>query len=167
MKRNLQILSIGLLTILVLAGFISIASSQTLSQTTYVPVLLRDFAPTFTPTPTPTSTPPPQTTGNVQIASIFVDGAGSTEPDEYVAIRNDESFAIQLQNWTLRDIANHIFSFPPFVIQPGQTCRVYTNQSHPEWCNFNYGSSSAIWNNDGDCAYLRNALGTQIDSLCY
>jgi len=49
----------------------------------------------------------------------------------------------------------------------GQVCRVYTNQSHPEWCGFNYSSGSAIWNNGGDCAYLRNSVGAAIDTRCY
>ena len=89
------------------------------------------------------------------------------EPDEYVEIENDDSFPIQLQNWTLRDEANHIFTFPSFVIQPNQTCRVYTNEDHPEWCGFNYGSGSAIWNNTGDTAFLRDANGTLIDDYSY
>jgi competence protein ComEC len=130
-------------------------------------------APTVIPTPTatasPTATPTQEvvTTGNVIVVSVFYDGAGSTEPDEYVEIRNDDSRSIQLTNWTLRDNGNHVFTFPTFTITSGQTCRVYTNQAHPESCGFNYSSGSAIWNNSGDCAYLRNSVGTDIDSYCY
>jgi hypothetical protein len=117
---------------------------------------------------TTTSPPqPPKTTGNVEIRDILYNGSGSSEPDEYVEIENDDSFPIQLQNWTLRDEANHMFTFPSFVIQPNQTCRVYTNENHPEWCGFNYGSGSAIWNNTGDTAYLRDANGTLIDEYSY
>jgi hypothetical protein len=64
---------------------------------------------------------------------------------------------------TLRDEANHIFTNPSYVMQPGQTCRVYTNEAHPEWCGLNYGSGSAIWNNGGDCGYLKDANSTLID----
>jgi hypothetical protein len=60
---------------------------------------------------------------------------------------------IQLKNWTLRDVANHIFTFPSFVIQPNQKCRVYTNQIHAQWCGFSYGSGSTIWNNTGYCLF--------------
>jgi competence protein ComEC len=120
-------------------------------------------------TPTPTTPVPtePATTGNVVITGIFHDGEGSAEPDEHVIIRNDDILPIQLQQWTLRDIANHTFTFPSFVMQPGQECRVYTNEYHPEWCGFNYGSGSAIWNNSGDCAYLRDGTGIQVDDYCY
>ena len=51
------------------------------------------------------------------------------------------------------------------VMLPGQVCRIYTNEYHPECCGFNYGSGSAIWNNTGDCAYLRDGQSTLIDEL--
>ena len=96
---------------------------------------------------------------DVNIVSIVCDCAGTSEPDELMAI--------QLANWTLSDAANHVFTFPSFQIQPGQTCRVYTNENHPEWCGFNYGSGSAIWNNGGDTATLRNGEGTVVDVYTY
>ena len=125
------------------------------SYSLYLPLIMKNA----TPTPVPS--------GNVVISSIFQDGSGSAEPDEYVEIRNDDTRLIQLQNWTLRDDAGHVYTFPSFVIQPAQVCRVYTNQSHPEYCGFNYGSGVAIWNNSGDCAYLRDSLSTPIDEQCY
>ena len=82
-------------------------------------------------------------------------------------IRNNDSVVIQLAGWTLQDESLHTFTFPSFQMQPGQTCRVYTDEDHPEWCGFNYGSSSAIWNNSGDCAYLRNSIGVEVDQYCY
>jgi competence protein ComEC len=112
-------------------------------------------------------TPTPPITSNVVITTIYYDGAGSLEPDEYVEIRNDNNNPIQLEGWTLRDIANHIYTFPNYAIQPGQVCRIYTNEYHPEWCGFNYGYGSAIWNNTGDCAYLRDNQSNQIDEYCY
>ncbi len=134
----------------------------------FLPLIIKQATPTPTPTatiqptnggpetPTATNTPSlPDNTGDVVIIDIFVDGAGSSEPDEYVEIRNDDTSSIQLQGWTLRDEANHVFTFPSFVMAPDQVCRVYTNENHPTWCSFNYGSGSAIWNNSGDCAYLR------------
>jgi hypothetical protein len=52
-------------------------------------------------------------------------------------------------------------------MEPGKVCRIYTNENHPEWCGFNYGSGSAIWNNGGDTAYLRDGNGTLIDDYSY
>jgi hypothetical protein len=145
----------------------------------YLPLVLRVYppptpTPTNTPIPTATNTPPPTdtpipgTTGNIVITGIFYDGVqGPQEPDEYVEIRNDDTRAIQLSNWTLRDIANHVYTFPSHTMQPGQVCRIYTNESHPESCGFNYGNGAAIWNNGGDCAYLRDSTDTLIDTYCY
>lgn len=139
----------------------------------YLPLILRQATPTATstptatPTPSPTPTQPPGTTGDVKVIDIYYDGAGSQEPDEYVAIRNDDAQSIQLQGWTLRDEAEHVFTFPAHVMAPGQICRVYTNENHPGWCGFSYGSGSAIWNNGGDCAYLRDGQGTAVDLYCY
>lgn len=122
---------------------------------------------TNTATATATATPVTSTSGDVRVTFIFADGAGQNEPNEYVRIQNFDSRRINLSGWTLRDNANHIFTFPNYTLEPGETCRVYTNEDHPEWCGFNYHSSSAIWNNTGDCAFLRNSAGTLIDEYCY
>ncbi len=126
----------------------------TVKYLVYLPLVARDLQPTAT-------------TGNVVITEIFFDGEGSNEPDEYVEIHNDDTVPVQLAGWTLRDEAEHIFTFPDHVMQPGQVCRIYTNEDHPEWCGFNYGSPSPIWNNTGDAAYLRDSDGTLVDFLGY
>ena len=125
--------------------------------------------PTATRTATTTQTPtqPPYNTGNVVITTIYYDPPGSEEPGEFVEICNDDTHSIQLAHWTLRDEAYHIFTFPNFIIQPDQVCRIYTNENHPEWCGFNYHSGAGIWNNTGDCGYLRDASNTLIDEYCY
>ncbi len=127
----------------------------------YLPVIIRD------PTPVPTPTPAPPISGDVQIIEVFYDGSGLGEADEYVAIENMDTQAIQLQDWTLSDRAGHKFTFPNYLIQPGKVCRIYTNQHRPAWCGFNYGSGSPIWNNDGDTAILRDSSGTRIDKYRY
>ncbi len=125
------------------------------------------FLPLVTRGESQSPTPTPPFTTNVVITNLFYDGDGSLEPDEFVEIKNDSNSPIQLEEWTLRDIANHIYTFPNYVIQPGQVCRVFTNEFHPEWCGFNYGSGSAIWNNTGDCAYLRDNQTNLINDYCY
>ena len=82
-------------------------------------------------------------------------------------IRNTGGSPVQLAGWTLSDAANHVFTFPLFVMAPGQTCRVYTNEVHPEYCGFSYGSGTAIWNNSGDTATLRDNQGKVVDTYSY
>lgn len=118
--------------------------------------------------PPPTTVPPPDPTGNIVIRDIFYDGiVSSQEPYEYVEIRNDDNVPLQMNNWILSDVQNHVFTFPSFVIQPNQTCRVYTNQVHPQWSGFSYGSGSAIWNNGSDTATLKDGNGTLVDEYSY
>lgn len=52
-------------------------------------------------------------------------------------------------------------------MQPGQECRVYTNEVHPETCGFNFHSGKALWNNQGDCGRPFDANGTIASEYCY
>jgi len=110
---------------------------------------------------------PPATMWNIVVVDVRSYGAGDQEPDEYVEIRNDDTQPVQLNGWTLRNSGSHVFTFPNHLMQPGQVCRVYTNEDHPEWCGFSYGSESAIWNYADGCAYLWDSVGTLIDPYCY
>ena len=165
MVKSKRAVVLAILLILAIPAYITLAAS--LAYQTYLPIVYKNVPPTPTKTPGPTPTSQPPSTGNVVITTIFYNGSGPNEPDEYVEIRNDDNFSIQLANWTLRDEANHVFTFPSFVIQVAQVCRIYTNEYHPESCGFNYGSGAAIWNNTGDCGYLRDSYSTPIDDYCY
>jgi len=139
---------------------------------TFLPTAQPTVGATGIPTPVPTATATasptvPAGTGQVEIIHIHWDGVGNSEPDEYVEIRNTGGSPVQLAGWTLSDAANHVFTFPLFVMAPGQTCRVYTNEVHPEYCGFSYGSGTAIWNNSGDTATLRDNQGKVVDTYSY
>ena len=117
----------------------------------------------------PTSTPQAIGNADIRITHIYYDGQeGRKEPDEYVEIINTGNAAINLAGWALSDESGKRFTFPEFVINAGQSCRIYTDQHHPESCGFNWSfTQSAIWNNDGDCATLQNGNGDIVDSYCY
>jgi len=147
------------------AGY-TVCATESGNLLAYLPLITKPL-PTPTPLPTPILPTPSSPVGDVNIIYIFYDGGGSQEPDEYVEIQNVDANNVQLGGWTLRDNANHVFVFPNFVMMPGQVCRIYTNQYHPEWCGFSYNNSAAIWNNSGDCAVLQNGSGIEIDKRCY
>jgi hypothetical protein len=132
------------------------------------PISALPMAPTATP-PEPTATyRPPPPSSSIALGRIFRWGVnGPQEPDEYVEIRNNAIKPMQLEGYTLRDGADNVYTFPYFVILPGQVCRVYTNELHPEWCGFSFGSASAIWDNDGDCATLHDSTDELADEYCY
>jgi hypothetical protein len=72
-----------------------------------------------------------------------------TEADEYVQITNYGSGAVDLGGWQLVDSSDGkpSFTFINYNLPPGGTIRVYTNEVHPEWGGFNFGSKTAIWSN--------------------
>jgi hypothetical protein len=92
-----------------------------------------------------------------------------TQADEYVEIVNRGTVAANISGWTLgADDAGQDFEFPPgTVLQPGQRIRIYTNQHHPEWGGFSYGSGRPIWNDKGDRAALRGPDGEVVSEYGY
>jgi hypothetical protein len=119
------------------------------------------------PTPTSSAGSPPRSP--LKLLSIFPDGDGRAEPDEYVEFRNVSGDEVDLTGWHLVSVqGNQVFSFPAGKrIASGQTCRLYTNEDHAEHCGINWRSGQAIWANAGDKAELRNAGGLLVDHLCY
>ena len=123
--------------------------------------------PTDTPTPPPTKAP--TAPGDVQITYIYYDGQiPRVESDEYAVIKNVGGSPVNLAGWRLNaGDPGQDFGFPDFVLQPGQECRVYTNELHPESCGFSFGSGQAIWNNEGDCGHLYDSTGAEVSTYCY
>jgi hypothetical protein len=106
----------------------------------------------------------------VVISSVRYDGdVPDVESDEYAVITNRGAGVVNLGNWRLNaGEPDQNFTFPSVDLQPGQSCRVYTNQVHPDSCG---GSSffrgDAIWRNSGDCGYLYNAEGAEVSRFCW
>lgn len=140
------------------------------------PTATQDVQPTAPPAPTatqppPTEPPPPPAAapGDVQITYIFNDGlVAQVESDEYAVITNNGGSPVNIGGWRLNaGDPGQDFTFPGFDLQPGQSCRVYTNEYHPDTCGFSFGSGKAIWNNKGDCGYLFDNTGAQVSQRCY
>jgi hypothetical protein len=103
----------------------------------------------------------------VQILYIEYDPPGPDEDGEYVRLDNLGGSSATMTNWTLRDDANHVFTFPTFTLAAGATVRVWTGSGSNNSANLYWGSSAAIWNNTGDTATLRNSGGQVIDVCTY
>ena len=106
----------------------------------------------------------------VVVECVFYDGAGSHEPDEYVRIRNTGAAAVDLEGWTLVDVADGrpTFEFPAYLLAPGQEVRVYTNETHPEWGGFSFEYGNAVWNNtEPDTAALFDSHGNEVSRTTY
>jgi endonuclease YncB( thermonuclease family) len=103
----------------------------------------------------------------VEIIEIFYNGQKDPESDEYAEIKNVSPDTVQLSGWMLSAGHGQDFIFPAFELAPGQTCRVYTNEVHPESCGFSFGRDESLWSNAGDCGHLYDPGGSLIDEVCY
>ena len=72
---------------------------------------------------------------------------------------------INLAGWLLMDGDEGYpsFKFPNYTIQAGQSIRVYTNEIHPEYGGFSFGSGRVVWSNSNpDVAVLLDARGNEV-----
>ncbi len=108
---------------------------------------------------------------NIRITYIFYDGlVFRVESDEYVEITNLGDQPQDLAEWELRDISEGYpsFTFPSYILAPGENIRVYTNEYHPEWGGFSFEYSRAIWNNsEPDVAVLYDNQGEEVSRKSY
>lgn len=115
--------------------------------------------------------PSPAIVENVQITYIFYDGlVPYVESDEYVEITNLGDQPQELTGCVLMDISDGYpsFTFPSYILAPGKSIRVYTNEHHSEWGGFSFEYSQPIWNNsEPDVAVLYNSQGEEISRKSY
>jgi micrococcal nuclease len=103
---------------------------------------------------------------------INFDAAGNDSlnlNDEWVRFTNVAGVPLDLSGWTVADeSASHRYAFGDFVLPAGAAVTVYSGcGSDTEvtrfWCN----TESAIWNNDGDTVFLRDANGNNVVTRHY
>lgn len=137
---------------------VSAAITFTPVATVYVPSIMRGLE----------TTEPPPGAGNVVITRIEYDPAVGTDAEgEYVELKNTGAGAADLTDWTLRDEADTVYTFPAFTLNAQATVRVWVKSGTNDATNLYWGRSSAVWNNGGDTATLRNAEGIDVDSCTY
>ena len=106
---------------------------------------------------------PPSVAANVVVVCLNLDGA-EDEFGEYVVLRNDDSIAVELQDFYLRDAAdNRLAIGDSFSLTRGATVRVYTGNNAPAGA-IAVGRGSGIWNGGGDTATLFSASDQQLSS---
>ncbi len=107
----------------------------------------------------------PASTASLVIDRINADAPGDDSQNlngEWVVIRNAGRSDADLTGWVLRDTsASHRYRFPRgFVLGTGRSVTVFSGcgadgPDRLHWCT----SGSAVWNNDGDTAFLLDPNG--------
>ena len=126
--------------------------------------------PTRTRTQTPVATDGGTTTApgasGLQVAEVQADAPGDDRENlngEYVVLENAGSEPLDLSGWTLRDAADHAYTFPDgFTLAPGTRVTVHTGSGSDTTLDLYWDSGSAIWNNGGDTVTVTDADGTVV-----
>jgi micrococcal nuclease len=104
-------------------------------------------------------------TAELRIVELRYDAEGDDDHnlnDEWVRIRNESADPVDLTDWTIRDeSAINRYSFPRgLTLEPGEAVTIHSGCGDDSdtalfWCSV----GSAIWNNDGDSAFLIDPAG--------
>jgi micrococcal nuclease len=107
----------------------------------------------------------------VRITALNYDAPGADHVDpngEWVELTNEGDVPVDLRGYTLADAGPHVYTFGPLVLAPGATVRVRSGRGTDTPTELHWGlAGDAVWNNDGDTAYLRDPTGTFVDSFSY
>lgn len=124
------------------------------------------ISPTNTPTRTPTFAPTATLVPGVFIIDIEYAPPGNPL-DEYVLLRNQSGEYVDMTGWTLRDENQNVFTFPRYTLTSYAYVRIWTKAGQIDPENIYWGLNTPVWNDYGDCAYLRKPDRELSDSLCY
>lgn len=115
----------------------------------------------------------PRAEASLAIVDLQYDAPGDDNQNlnqELIRVRNDGDKVVDLTGWVVKDeSASHRFDFPfSFTLAPGETVAIHTGCGDDFgttlfWCNV----GSAIWNNDGDTAFLLDPNGNTHETYNY
>jgi len=78
---------------------------------------------------------------------------------EYIVLENRGDRDLNLTGWTVADEAHHRYLFPNFVLRAGGQVTLRTGLGKNTETELFWGSRVAIWNDDGDSVFVKDASG--------
>ena len=135
----------------------------------YVPVVMQ---PKWTASPTPTKKPTATLRPRYFLDIVKIQNSKSMNPlEEYISISNNNSFAVNLADWFIKDDGPNRYDFPDYYSIPSKsTIKIWSMAGTDETYNLFWASPVEVWNDSEDCAYLRDDSTGQkilVDSYCY
>jgi micrococcal nuclease len=110
---------------------------------------------------------------DVSLKIVFIEanapGSDRENPNgEWVKVANQGQSPVNMQGFTLKDEANHIYEFGNFSVPPGASFQLFSGQGNDNSTELYWGLvNDSVWNNDSDTAFLRDVDGALIDSFSY
>jgi len=112
---------------------------------------------------------PSETT--LKIIHIEADAPGDDRENpngEWIEIANQGDASVQMQGYTLKDEANHIYTFGNFTVAAGASFRLFSGQGQNSSTALYWGLvGESVWNNGSDAAFLRDVQGALVDTFAY
>lgn len=102
----------------------------------------------------------------VSIAGVQFDAPGDDRQNlngEWVRLANGGNESVILLGWTISDTTGTLYTFPPFILEPGRAVTVYTGSGWYNDTALFMGRTAPAWGNGGDTAILKDGAGTVID----
>jgi micrococcal nuclease len=107
----------------------------------------------------------------LKIMHIEADAPGDDRQNpngEWIEIANQGHETVQLRGYTLKDEANHIYTFADFSLGAGASFRLFSGQGQNTATMLYWGLvGESVWNNEADAAFLRDEGGALVDSYAY
>ena len=107
----------------------------------------------------------------LKITDLQADAPGSDRDNpngEWVEIANQGGEPVNLAGYTLKDEANHIYTFGNFNVNSGAAFRLHSGQGQNTDTELYWGLvGESVWNNDSDAAFLRDQDGALVDMYAY
>jgi hypothetical protein len=94
-------------------------------------------------------------------------GGKTNLADEYIAIENRGKAAVDMTGWSILDEAHHRYLVPNFILPADGKVTLRTGLGKNSATELYWGSRVAIWNDDGDSIFIRDAQGRLVLSHIY
>ncbi|MFB6096029.1 MAG: lamin tail domain-containing protein [Haloferacaceae archaeon] len=118
-----------------------------------------------------TASPTADGSGSPVGVAVHADAPGNDNENlngEYVTLTNRGDAALDLSGWTVADEADHTYAFVDGTsLAPGESITLYTGSGTDTATERYWGESRAVWNNDGDTVYVRDADGDLVTTHQY
>ena len=117
------------------------------------------------------SSPLPQPPSGNQTQTYNIRITSLSYSAEWVEITNFGEEAVLMTGWTLQDASSNVYTFPTgFTLNPGASVRIYSGQAYNTCTNSQTSlcwKASSVWNDSGDTATLKDALGNIVSTYSY
>ncbi|HKZ45466.1 MAG TPA: thermonuclease family protein [archaeon] len=87
--------------------------------------------------------------------------------DEYVALRNECDFPIDMSSWNVKDRTANTYIFPQLELASRSELSVFSGPGTDTETGLYWKSEFPIWDNSGDTLYLRDSKGNLVLTNSY